>query len=103
MRPPVPFSFSNCETSPPFEVKTLEQEEVGASSHAAIDDARSRIGYFIEEICNRKRRHSVLNERPVGLSERRSNVHWLSGPQNRRADRPVAYGLVLLMPGPVLS
>lgn len=54
-------------------MKTLKQEEVDANSYATIDDARSKIGYFIEDIYNRKRLHSALGYRPPVEFEQQHN------------------------------
>jgi putative transposase len=45
-------------------MKTLKQEEVNASAYRDADDARARIGLFIEEVYNRQRLHSALDYRP---------------------------------------
>jgi putative transposase len=44
-------------------MKTLKQEEVDASAYRDADDARARIGDFIEEVYNRQRLHSALDYR----------------------------------------
>jgi len=40
-------------------MKTLKAEEVNATAYQNIDDARSAIGEFIENIYNRHRLHSA--------------------------------------------
>jgi transposase InsO family protein len=41
-------------------MKTLKAEEVDGSSYRDLDDARARIGQFIETVYNRQRLHSAL-------------------------------------------
>lgn len=41
-------------------MKTLKVEEVYLSQYRDLEDARSRIGHFLEEVYNRKRLHSAL-------------------------------------------
>lgn len=41
-------------------IKTLKQEEVYISEYESFDEARQRIGRFIEVVYNRKRLHSAL-------------------------------------------
>jgi putative transposase len=45
-------------------MKTLKQEEVDGSAYRDADDARTRIGDFIDEVYNRQRLHSALDYRP---------------------------------------
>jgi transposase InsO family protein len=45
-------------------MKTLKQEEVDGSAYRDADDARARIGEFIEDTYNRHRLHSALDYRP---------------------------------------
>ena len=45
-------------------MKTLKVEEVDGGAYRDIDDARSRIGTFIEDVYNRQRLHSALDYRP---------------------------------------
>ena len=42
-------------------MKTLKAEEVHATAYTDLDDARSRIGHFVETIYNRQRLHSALD------------------------------------------
>jgi transposase InsO family protein len=42
-------------------MKTLKYEEVDGSAYRDVDDARSRIGSFIDDIYNRQRLHSALD------------------------------------------
>lgn len=41
-------------------MRTLKQEEVDGQSYRDLEDARSRIGMFLEEVYNRQRLHSAL-------------------------------------------
>jgi putative transposase len=41
-------------------MKTLKQEEIGGRAYRDIDQARSAIGTFLEDVYNRHRRHSAL-------------------------------------------
>ena len=45
-------------------MKTLKQEEVDGSAYRDADDARIRIGEFIEDVYNRHRLHSALDYKP---------------------------------------
>jgi transposase InsO family protein len=45
-------------------IKTLKYEEVYLFEYETIAEARSRIGYFLEEVYNRKRLHSALGYIP---------------------------------------
>ena len=45
-------------------MKTLKQEEVDGSAYRNAADARAKIGGFIEEVYNRQRLHSALDNRP---------------------------------------
>jgi transposase InsO family protein len=45
-------------------MKTLKQEEVDGSAYRHIEDARTRIGSFIEQVYNAQRLHSALGYRP---------------------------------------
>jgi transposase InsO family protein len=45
-------------------MKTLKQEEVDGSAYRDAEDARQRIGAFIEQVYNRQRLHSALDYRP---------------------------------------
>ena len=42
-------------------MKTLKCEEVDGSAYRDVDDARARIGSFIDEVYNRQRLHSALD------------------------------------------
>lgn len=41
-------------------IATLKKEEVNLSEYEDMNEALSRIGYFIEDVYNRKRLHSSL-------------------------------------------
>lgn len=45
-------------------IKTLKYEEVYLFEYETVAEARSRIGYFLEEVYNRKRLHSALGYVP---------------------------------------
>ncbi len=42
-------------------MRTLKEEEVDGSAYRNIDDARNRIGEFIETVYNSQRLHSALD------------------------------------------
>ncbi len=45
-------------------LKTLKTEEVYLWEYRTLEDAEKRVPYFIEQVYNHKRLHSVLNYRP---------------------------------------
>ncbi len=45
-------------------IRTLKYEEVYLYEYASLEEARSRIGYFIDKLYNRKRLHSALDYKP---------------------------------------
>lgn len=45
-------------------IATLKKEEVNLSDYEDIFDALTSIGYFIEDVYNRKRLHSALGYMP---------------------------------------
>ena len=45
-------------------IRTLKYGEVYIYEYESLEEARSRIGYFIDKLYNRKRLHSALNYRP---------------------------------------
>jgi putative transposase len=51
-------------------IKTLKYEEVHLFEYQHLDEARKRIGHFIEEVYNEKRLHSALGYRPPAEFER---------------------------------
>ena len=44
-------------------MKTLKKEEVNGKDYKNLDDARARIGEFIENVYNAQRLHSALGYR----------------------------------------
>ncbi len=61
-----PYDNAACESF----MKTLKYEEVYRSEYQDLEDARSRIGTFLEHIYNEERLHSALNYRPPVEYER---------------------------------
>ena len=53
-------------------MRTLKEEQVYGTQYQDLDDARSRIGEFLEEVYNRKRLHSALGYRTPEEFERAS-------------------------------
>ncbi len=54
-------------------MKTLKQEEVDGRTYRLIDEAKSAIGNFIDDVYNTQRLHSALNyQAPVVFETRRS-------------------------------
>lgn len=45
-------------------IRTLKYEEVYLYEYESLEEARSRIGYFIDKLYNRKRLHSALDYQP---------------------------------------
>ena len=45
-------------------MRTLKEEEVNGKTYASIDDARTHIGAFLENVYNRARLHSALGYKP---------------------------------------
>ncbi|MFY9969560.1 MAG: integrase core domain-containing protein [Roseiarcus sp.] len=45
-------------------MRTLKEEEVNGKTYASIDDARTHIGAFLENVYNRGRLHSALGYKP---------------------------------------
>ena len=45
-------------------MRTLKDEEVNGRTYASIEDARQRLGAFLETIYNRGRLHSALGYKP---------------------------------------
>ena len=63
-RPGNPYDNAKAESF----MKTLKAEEVDGRAYADLDDARARIGAFIEEVYNADRLHSALGYRtPVAF------------------------------------
>jgi putative transposase len=59
-RPANPYDNAKAESF----MKTLKTEEVNGKEYQTLDDARSRIGEFIENAYNAKRLHSALGYKP---------------------------------------
>jgi putative transposase len=75
-----PYDNAACESF----MKTLKYEEVYRSEYQDLEDARTRIGIFLEDIYNQKRLHSALNYRPPAEFERSlSAVALMPPPQPR--------------------
>jgi putative transposase len=45
-------------------MRTLKEEEVNGKLYASIDEAKTHIGAFIEDVYNRGRLHSALGYKP---------------------------------------
>ena len=52
-------------------IRTLKYEEVYLYEYESLEEAQSRIGYFIDKLYNRKRLHSALDYRPPAEFEQR--------------------------------
>jgi putative transposase len=59
-RPANPYDNAKAESF----MKTLKTEEVNGKEYKNIDDARNRVGEFIENVYNAKRLHSALGYKP---------------------------------------
>ena len=59
-RPANPYDNAKAESF----IKTLKHEEVNARAYADLDEARRKIGAFIETVYNEKRLHSALGYKP---------------------------------------
>ena len=59
-RPGNPYDNAKAESF----MKTLKTEEVDAKAYLDLDDARRKIGAFIETVYNPKRLHSALGYKP---------------------------------------
>jgi putative transposase len=66
-------------------MKTLKQEEIHGHDYRDIDDARQRIGAFIEQVYNRQRLHSALDYRPPAQFEANLPPHGAAAQQPRAA------------------
>ena len=59
-RPANPYDNAKAESF----MKTLKTEEVNGKDYRNLEDARNRIGEFIENVYNANRLHSALGYRP---------------------------------------
>ncbi len=59
-RPANPYDNAKAESF----MKTLKLEEVNAKTYVDLEDARRKIGAFIEDVYNKKRLHSALSYKP---------------------------------------
>jgi putative transposase len=59
-RPGNPYDNAKAESF----MKTLKAEEVNGKKYLSIDDARSRIGAFIDDVYNTRRLHSAIGYKP---------------------------------------
>jgi transposase InsO family protein len=66
-------------------MKTLKQEEIDGRDYRDIDDARLKIGAFIEQVYNRQRLHSALGYRPPVQFEANLPPHGAAAQQPRAA------------------
>ncbi len=53
-------------------IRTLKYEEVYLYEYESLEEAQSRVGYFIDKLYNRKRLHSALNYRPPAEFEQKT-------------------------------
>ena len=68
-------------------MRTLKDEEVNGKTYASLEDARQRIGAFLETIYNRGRLHSALGYKPPVEFE--DELRQLPNRLKRRSKRPV--------------
>ncbi len=66
-------------------MKTLKQEEIDGRDYRDIDDARLKIGAFIEQVYNRQRLHSALDYQPPVQFEANMPPHAAAAQQPRAA------------------
>jgi putative transposase len=64
-------------------MKTLKNDEVDGRSYRDIDEARSAIGTFLEDVYNRRRLHSALAYRPPAEFEANLPPTGNAAPQPR--------------------
>jgi putative transposase len=60
-------------------MRTLKEEEVHGTDYQDLEDARSRIGEFLEEVYNRQRLHSALRYLTPEEFEQASDVRESDG------------------------
>ena len=63
-----PYDNAACESF----IKTLKYEEVFRNEYRDFQEARSRIGEFLEDVYNRARLHSALGYRPPAEFEKKA-------------------------------
>jgi len=61
-------------------MRTLKEEEVYGKAYQNLEDARSRIGEFLEQVYNRQRMHSALRYLTPDEFERESDARGSDGP-----------------------
>ena len=66
-------------------MKTLKNDEVDGRAYRDIDEARSAIGTFLEDVYNRRRLHSALAYRPPAEFEANLPPTGNAAPQPRSA------------------
>jgi transposase InsO family protein len=72
-------------------MKTLKAEEVDGSAYLDLDDARARIGEFIDRVYNRQRLHSALRYlSPEEFEAKQTNLSTLSTARRPRSARAAA-------------
>jgi hypothetical protein len=69
-------------------MRTLKEEEVQGRSYQNLEDAKHRIGEFLEEIYNRQRLHSALRYLTPDEFERAVQVAESDG-RNGNVGRPI--------------
>jgi putative transposase len=70
-------------------MKTLKAEEVHGADYRDMDDARTRIGQFLEQVYNRQRLHSALRYQPPEEFEAAQTRNLSTDPVGR-PPRPTA-------------
>jgi hypothetical protein len=60
-------------------MRTLKEEEVHGTDYRNLEDARSRIGEFLERVYNRRRLHSALRYQAPEEFEQASEAHESDG------------------------
>ena len=75
-------------------MRTLKEEEVHGAAYLNLEDARKRIGRFIEEVYNRKRLHSALRYLTPEEFEQHSQARGSDGADGSGNLLPVAFGSV---------
>jgi putative transposase len=75
-------------------MRTLKEEEVQGEAYASLEEARTRIGEFLEEVYNRQRMHSALGYRTPEAFERKREAVEADGrmeePENGRSRFPAS-------------